>query len=168
MDEPYRKIMLRTFVNENVSEEKFKEIMRIDSGTIFRITNSNSLSYFEGKFSKNGFPPIFLYFFETDQHGNFIVGENEEDFKWETPGGEELDGGDYMDWWVEKFDERIQLATEWLSSRQDFISQLQQLDMQIVLYIKTASNQDYFELPASFISVCGKLNLPFIFDHNYY
>jgi hypothetical protein len=163
--EEHRKIMLRTSETEKVSDEKFRQIMQIDSDTTFRVSDLDSLSYFEENFSSIR-RPIIVYFFETDEVGNFINSKNEDDFQWEGPNGEEYEGGDYIVWWESKCEERIQMATEWMLSRQDSFLELQNLGMKMDIYFLFKTSEAKIELPSSFVSVCGKLNLPIILDYN--
>ncbi len=138
-----RIITLSAFASEKISVEKFREIMQIDADDKFRVEDSNS-----------------IVFFETNTEGDYIVSENEDDFQWEGPNGEEYDGGHYGEWVSSKYDERIQMAADWMTTRQKSFIELQNLGVEYEVKFEIWTKQTSVELPPSFVFICGKLNIP--------
>lgn len=153
MDENSKKIMLRISGIEKIPKENFQEVLQVDSVAAF-------------KYKKATDSVAFLCFFETDEVGNFIVSDNEEDFAPDEMTGEDKDGHSYLEWVDVKYDERIQSATDWMVSKQNSLLRLQELGAEMEIYIQIWGHKEFLVLPSSFVSACGKSNLSISLQFN--
>jgi hypothetical protein len=154
MDESITRVMFSFTCPKEILEQKFCERMYIDPNGAFRVEEKVYETH----------TAVTVYFFETDENGNFIVGKDEVDFDPESAENEDLS---YGEWLVSKFDERIQMAVDWMNSRQDSFFEFQGIGGKAYIDIEIWGSKESRTLDSSFVSACGKLNLPILIRFNY-